>query len=180
MNICIFCASAAPHTPQLAEDILRLVSTLAAHGHTIVSGGMGGAGTMNLVGAATLNAGGQLLTIYPPEDTAHSTQSHPSLTHLHTQSRTLHDRHEKMTAHADCFLVLPGGIRTLHEALQAWADIRMGYHTKPLHFFNAEGFFNPLLTFLEDTVKHGYTTPALARMATFHPTVESLTATLCR
>lgn len=180
MNICIFSGSAAPHSPQLAEEVIRLVSTLAAHGHTIVNGGMGGKGMMNLVGTAALNAGGQLLTIYPPEDTGHSSITHPSVTHLHSQNRTLHDRLEKMTAHSDCFIALPGGIGTLHEALQVWADIRMGYHTKPLHFFNHEGYYDPFLSFLENTVTSGYTKPALARFGTFHPTVESLITTLCR
>lgn len=180
MNICIFSGSAAPHSVQLAEDVTRLVATLAAHKHTIVSGGMGGSGMMNLVGTAALNAGGQLLTIYPAARTRHAEHNHPSLTHLTTEADNLHDRLQKMTAHSDSFVALPGGIGTVHEAMQVWADLRMGYHRKPLHFFNHEGYYDDFLAFMENSVKKGYTPAPLAKLALFHPTVESLVSTLCR
>lgn len=174
MNICLFAAFATPPQP-LAEEIARLVAGLASHGHTIVTGGMGGEGTMNLIGSAALAAGGSLLTIYPRNLTHHASHQHPAHTHLPVED--LAERLQEMISRSDAFITLPGGIGTIHEAVQVWAEMRMGYFEKSLHFFNYDNFFTPFQTFIETTISHGYTKPELASRAHFHPTVESLLAT---
>ena len=45
---------------------------------------------------------------------------------------------------ADAFVVLPGAIGTLEEAVELLSWRRLGLHAKPIVFFNPDGFWDPL------------------------------------
>ncbi|MBI1309270.1 MAG: TIGR00730 family Rossman fold protein [Proteobacteria bacterium] len=177
MRICLFSAASAPHTPAVAQATQHIGTWLGSHGHTLISGGAG-AGMMQLAAEATLNAGGKVFTIYPETFLAHEKVQHPNLTH--TTCKNLHDRLDTMCDMADAFIALPGGIGTLHEIAQVWADMRCGFYSKPLHLLNLEGFFDPLLGFMQHVVESNYAKPEHLALIQIHPTVESLLTTLAR
>ena len=174
-NICIFCASGKAHSSVLESAVVTLVTACARGGHTIVNGGTG-VGMMQLVGQTALNAGGKVLAIYPETFNWHETQTHESLSHVRV--KTLHERLEKMTDSSEIFIALPGGIGTLHEIFQVWADGSLMVHKKPLHILNFEGYYNPLIQMIENAVQTGYISPQRAALVTYHTTVESLISAL--
>ena len=53
-----------------------------------------------------------------------------------------------MDAHADAFLVLPGGIGTLEEFFEVWTAGSLGMHPKPVIVLDPDGFYAPLWDFL--------------------------------
>jgi uncharacterized protein (TIGR00730 family) len=55
-----------------------------------------------------------------------------------------------MMAQSDVFIALPGGIGTLDEIFSVAASATIGYHQKPVILYNMKGFWNSLLSLLDD------------------------------
>ncbi len=51
---------------------------------------------------------------------------------------------------------MPGGIGTLDELFEAWTWRQIGYHEKPVGILEVEGFFAPLLGFIEKMGSEGF------------------------
>ncbi|XVE80980.1 hypothetical protein DITRI_Ditri15bG0025400 [Diplodiscus trichospermus] len=69
---------------------------------------------------------------------------------------TMQDRISKMLDNSDAFIALPGGIGTLEEIFQiaSWAQLNI-YH-KPIGLLNVDGFFNKLLSFLDQAGEENF------------------------
>ncbi len=63
--------------------------------------------------------------------------------------QSMQERKQKMQALADFFVVMPGGLGTLEEALDTWNAIKIGLFNKPMGFLNILGFFNELFAFIK-------------------------------
>ena len=59
---------------------------------------------------------------------------------------------------ADTFIVMPGGIGTLEEAIETWNAIKIGEIDKKIGFLNIDGFFDVLFCFINNCQKHGFIT----------------------
>ena len=68
----------------------------------------------------------------------------------------MHDRKRMMAERADAFLALPGGIGTFEELFEVWTWRQLGYHDKPVGLLNMDGYYEPLLAFLQSSVQHGF------------------------
>ena len=73
---------------------------------------------------------------------------------------TMRERKAVMDAHADAFLVLPGGIGTLEEFFEVWTAGSLGMHPKPVIVLDPDGFYAPLWQFIESTIERGFVRPA--------------------
>ncbi|VFN02133.1 MAG: hypothetical protein BECKG1743D_GA0114223_108271 [Candidatus Kentron sp. G] len=60
---------------------------------------------------------------------------------------------------SDAFIALPGGYGTLEEIMElvTWAQI--GSHKKPCGLINVAGYFDGLLSFLDQAVSEGFLEP---------------------
>jgi uncharacterized protein (TIGR00730 family) len=61
----------------------------------------------------------------------------------------MHERKALMTELADGFLALPGGFGTLEEFFEVVTWTQLGVHAKPCGLLNVNGFFDPLIEFLD-------------------------------
>ncbi|XVE53845.1 hypothetical protein DITRI_Ditri03aG0034400 [Diplodiscus trichospermus] len=61
----------------------------------------------------------------------------------------MQDRIWKMLDNSDAFIALPGGIGTLDENFQIASWVQLNIHQKPIGLLNVDGFFNKLLSFLD-------------------------------
>jgi uncharacterized protein (TIGR00730 family) len=68
----------------------------------------------------------------------------------------MHQRKQRMAEMASAFLALPGGIGTLEELFEVWTWRQIGYHDQPLGLLNTQGYFDPLLSFLDRSVDAGF------------------------
>jgi uncharacterized protein (TIGR00730 family) len=74
---------------------------------------------------------------------------------VHIPCDNLSDRKDLLLAHSDVVEALPGGIGTLDEVFTVAAAHCIGYHQKLIILYNIEGFWNTLITLLDDLQQHG-------------------------
>ena len=90
----------------------------------------------------------------------------------------MHERKATMAANADAFIALPGGIGTFEELFEIWTWGYLGLHEKPMGLLDTDGFYAPLLTFLDSTVSHGFLAQTTRDMLMDAPTPNQLLAAL--
>ena len=77
---------------------------------------------------------------------------------LHTAQNRVQAGH-LMGDLADAFLALPGGIGTMDELFEAWTWTQLDLHRKPCALLNQDGYYDPLLEFLDRAVAEGFLEP---------------------
>ncbi|UQE74060.1 TIGR00730 family Rossman fold protein [Gordonia sp. PP30] len=159
--ICVYCASGpVDHSYlDLAEQTGRAI---AEAGHALVTGG-GRVGMMGAVVRGARAAGGYTIGIIPEHLMAAEvadTDSHELIV-----TDTMRERKRLMDDLSDGFITLPGGIGTLEELFETWTGGFLGVHDKPIALLNHDGFYDPMLTWLDDLATRGFVAPrALARL----------------
>jgi uncharacterized protein (TIGR00730 family) len=152
-SLCVYCGSRSGETPEfigLANEVGRWIGE---HGAQLVYGG-GNNGLMGVLADATLAAGGRVVGVIP-HALVEREWAKRDCTELHIVDN-MHERKRMMAERADAFLALPGGIGTFEEFFEAWTWRQLGYHDKPVGLLNAAGYYDPLLTFLRESVRHGF------------------------
>ena len=66
---------------------------------------------------------------------------------------TMLERKTRMAELSNAFLSLPGGIGTLDELFEMLTWSQLHLHDKPNALLNVEGYYDPLLAFLRDSVR---------------------------
>ena len=79
------------------------------------------------------------------------------LTILHIV-KTVHERKALLAPLSDAFIALPGGIGTLEEITEIITLSQLGYHQKPCGILNIAGYFDTLVSFLDQMVSQGFST----------------------
>lgn len=155
-NLCVFCGSKVGTNPVYAAAARRLGALLAQRGWGLVYGG-GHIGLMGVVADAVLTAGGRVVGVIP-QGLADKELAHLGLTELHVVD-TMHQRKALMADRSDAFVALPGGFGTADEFFEILTWAQLGIHTKPVAVLNVNGFFDPLLRWLDHTVTEGFVKP---------------------
>jgi uncharacterized protein (TIGR00730 family) len=66
---------------------------------------------------------------------------------------SMHERKAQMADLSDAFVALPGGLGTLEELFEALTWAQLGIHEKACGLLDVNGFYRPLLAFLDDAVE---------------------------
>ena len=144
-TICVYCGSSDAAAPAWLDAAARFGAILAKDELRMVYGG----GAMGLMGAcarAAYAAGGRVLGIIPD----FLTQVEHTVPGIETVVvTTMHERKARMFEESDAFVVLPGGIGTLEEAVEILSWRRLGVHAKPIVFYNPAGFWDPLFALFD-------------------------------
>ncbi|MBL8863271.1 MAG: TIGR00730 family Rossman fold protein [Planctomycetes bacterium] len=156
-RVCVFCGSAPGARPAYAAAARAFGALLARRGIDLVWGG-GNVGLMGAVADAALAAGGRALGVIP-EALAERELAHVGATELHVV-RTMHERKALMADLSDAFAALPGGLGTLDETFEILTWAQLGLHAKPVGLLDVEGYWGPLLGFLDDALDEGFVRPA--------------------
>ena len=152
-SVCVYCGSKPGNLPAFAESAKMVGRWIGQHGGQLVYGG-GRNGLMGIVANATLEAGGRVVGVIP-RALVEKEWAHTECTELHVVE-TMHERKQMMAQRADVFLTLPGGIGTFEEFFEVWTWRQLGYHNKPIGLLNLNGYYDPLLTFLNTVVSHEF------------------------
>jgi uncharacterized protein (TIGR00730 family) len=152
-RVCVFCGSSPGHDPAHRRLTETLARTLAGQGIGIVYGG-GRVGLMGALADAALAAGGEVIGVIP-QALIDREIGHRGLTDLRVVG-SMHERKALMAQLADGFAALPGGVGTLEELFEVWTWAQLGLHTKPCGVLDADGFYAPLVTFLDHLVETGF------------------------
>jgi uncharacterized protein (TIGR00730 family) len=155
-RICVFCGSSAGSRPAYARAARDLGIALACRGIALVTGG-GRVGSMGAIADAALENGGEVIGVIPHALVAREL-AHQGLTELHVVD-TMHERKARMNDLASGFVTMPGGFGTLDETCEILTWAQLGLHQKPIGLLNVEGYFDPLLAFLDHAVAEGFLRP---------------------
>ena len=170
-SIAVYCGSRTGESPAFAALAAATGHWIGRHGGQLVYGG-GKSGLMGVVADATLQAGGRVVGVIPTS-LVNRELAHHGCTELHVVD-TMHERKRLMAERADAFLALPGGIGTLEELFEVWTWRQLGYHDKPIGLLNVQGYYDPLLGFLGDTVARGFVSASQRALLQESPDPEAL------
>ena len=112
---------------------------------------------MGALADAALAAGGEVIGVIPETHVAREL-AHARLTELRIV-RSMHARKALMAELADAFVTLPGGFGTLDETCEMLTWTQLGIHAKPCGMLDVDGYFAPLLAFLDSAVEEGFLRP---------------------
>lgn len=152
-RICVYLGSSPGARPAYAATAQHLARTLATRGLDLVYGGAS-VGTMGVLADAMLAAGGEVIGVIPG-DLQDKEIGHPGLTELHVVG-SMHERKQLMLDLADGFVCLPGGSGTLEELFETFTWLQLGLHAKPIGLLDVEGYFSPLVAFLDHAVEERF------------------------
>lgn len=152
-RVAVYCGSRPGTRPAYREAAAALGAHLAQVGLGLVYGG-GAAGLMGAVANAALHHGGEVIGVIPRRMVIKEVV-HEHLTELRIVE-TMHERKALMAGLADAFIALPGGYGTYEEFFEILTWAQLGWHTKPFALLNANGFYTPLLAFLDHATSEGF------------------------
>ena len=152
-RIAVYCGSSSGDSSLFKLAATQLGALIASQGMTLVYGGAR-IGLMGAVADAALASGGHVIGVIPGA-LMHDEVVHAGLTHLEVVG-SMHERKARMLDLADAVVAMPGGLGTLDELFEAltWAQLR--FHAKPIGMLNLNGYFDALLSFLDDSVSTGF------------------------
>ncbi|XVE70149.1 hypothetical protein DITRI_Ditri10aG0048600 [Diplodiscus trichospermus] len=145
-SICIFCGTNLGKNAKFFEVANNLGRELVKRKIHLLYGG-GSLGLMGYVSTAAHVGRSQVLDIIP---TALAEGNFAGkVVGEELKVLTMQDRIWKMLDNSDAFIALPGGIGTLEEIFQIASWVQLNIHHKPIGLLNVDGFFNKLLSFLD-------------------------------
>ncbi len=171
MKIAVFCGSSFGRLPEYQQQAKLLGQALAGRNIELIYGG-GHVGLMGTIADAVLDAGGRVTGVIP---TALKSKeiAHANLSHL-IVVKDMHERKATMAELADAFIAMPGGAGTLEEIFEAWTWAMLGYHQKPCAFFNAGGYYDKLLSFIDHMTEEAFLRPGYQEMLIINQNPDAL------
>lgn len=143
------------------SEIEVLGEVLAEDGHEVIYGGANG-GCMGALARGVLSRRGKLIGVVPEMDFMEGLVQE-GLTERRVVP-TLSARKVVMNEMADAFIVYPGGLGTLDEALEVLALKSCGSLEKPVIFYNFLSVWTPFLEALELLVQQNLVRKPLASL----------------
>jgi len=135
-RVLVFCGSSPGRSPAYVAAASELGRLLVDRGLELVYGGA----SVGLMGALA--------------DSVHEI-AHARLSKLHIVE-TMHERKALMAELSDAVIALPGGSGTLDELFELFTWKRLGLHRKPIGLLDVEGYWQPLLGFLQHAVNERF------------------------
>lgn len=173
-SVCLFCGSSNAADPAYLEAARAFGRQTAAAGWRLVYGG-GGVGLMGASAQAAHEAGGRVLGVMP----AFLRSRERLFDEVETVVVTsMHERKTLMYDQSDAFVVAPGGIGTLEEAIEVLSWKRLDLHHKPVIFLNLNGFWDTLIAAMSHGVKEGLTPESFLQAWQVCDTVEEAIAAM--
>jgi hypothetical protein len=170
-RITVFCGSSVGENPGYADAARHLGRLLVERGIGLVYGG-GQVGLMGVIAEAVLRAGGEAIGVIP-HGLAVREVAHEGLTRLHIVD-SMHERKAMMADLSDAFIALPGGFGTYEEFFEAVTWTQLGVHRKPCGLLNVNGFYDPIVQFLDRAVGEGFVKPEHRAAVLVSPSAEEL------
>lgn len=170
-RICVYCGSAKGKKASYQDAAVELGKELVERGIDLVYGG-GSIGLMGLVSHAVHAGGRHVIGIIPKSLMPREVTGDP-VGEVRAVSG-MHERKAEMARFADAFIALPGGYGTLEELLEVITWAQLGIHKKPVGLLNVDGFYDPLLSFIDLAVNEGFITEEARHIVISAPTAKEL------
>jgi uncharacterized protein (TIGR00730 family) len=157
-RICVLAGAAAGARASYLVAARELGAEIARRRHGMVYGGAS-CGLMGNCADAAIAGGAEVVGVLPRALVSREI-AHTGLTEMRIVA-SLHERKAVMSALSDAVVALPGGCGTMDELFEAITWGQLGLHEKPIGLLDVDGYFAPLLAFLEHMNAEGFVRPAL-------------------
>lgn len=157
MRICVYGAASDEIDKSYITEGEKLGEQLAVRGHSLVFGG-GASGMMGAVARGVYKHKGYIKGVAPSffnVDGRLFAQSNEMI-----MTDTMRQRKQIMEDSSDAFIVSPGGIGTFEEFFEMLTLKSLDRHTKPIAILNTNGYYDDLLSFLQNGVKENFLRPS--------------------
>jgi len=152
-TISVFCGGKESNKNEIIKlEIYKLLSSLDNTKYSIAYGG-GTKGYMGDIYYGCKEKGLFLTSINCErwkEQISHSYKNYREYFH-----QNLSERQNHLLFLGDIYIVLPGGIGTIFEVMQAIVNNDINNTNKPIYFLNIDNYFDTLLRFLEECQEKG-------------------------
>jgi uncharacterized protein (TIGR00730 family) len=153
MRLCVYCGSNTGNVPAFATAARQLGISFANRGIALVYGG-GSVGLMGIAADACIEAGGEVIGVIT-EQLYSLEVAHKGLARLEVVPN-MHERKARLSELADGFVVLPGGFGTVDEFAEMLTWNQLGIIAKPVVLFDVDGYWEPLLAWMDRAVEDGF------------------------
>lgn len=152
-RVCVFTGSSPGHGDEYRQAATDLGTALVEAEYDLVYGGAN-VGLMGVIADAVLAGGGTAIGVLPRGLMEHEV-AHEGLSELHLTD-SMHERKALMAELSDAFVALPGGFGTIDEFFEMLTWSQLGLHKKPCALLNIAGYFDPLLEFIDQSVRERF------------------------
>ena len=174
-RVCVFAASSGRIPSRYKDAAHDLGFRLAHAGSTVVFGG-GSHGCMGALADGALAAGGHVVGIMPVFMRERE-WAHPGVTDW-VWTEDLSERQREMLKGTDALVTLPGGCGTLEEVAEELTLKRLGLFHGRIILLNQDGFWDPLVTWLDRAIAEAFMEPAHRHLWVVVPDVAATMAAL--
>ena len=176
MRLCVYCGSNTGNVPAFADAARHLGAAFANRGIGMVYGG-GSVGLMGIAADAAMAADGEVIGVIT-EQLVNAEVAHRGLTRLEVVP-SMHERKARLSELADGFVVLPGGFGTVDEFAEMLTWNQLGITAKPVVLLDIDGFWEPLLAWMDKAVEAGLVRASHRMLAQRARTVDEAIALAC-
>lgn len=152
-TICVYCSS-SNYLPKkfytFAEEFGRQI---AINSYNMVYGGTT-VGMMGTIANNALKYGANVIGVIP-ERIAQFGLKHPDLAQV-IITKDMRERKATMERYADIFVALPGGFGTFEEIFEILVAKQLGYHNKPVIFFNFDNYYDNMFKMFDTVYENNF------------------------
>ena len=162
MNICVYGASSTTIDKSYILAGEELGKVMGEHGFGLVFGG-GQNGLMGAVARGVHKVGKTDIIGIAPEFFNVDGILYKECTEF-IYPENMRERKKIMDEMSDAFIVTPGGIGTFDEFFEILTLKQLGRHNKPIGILNTNGYYDHLLSFLQNGIDEEFLTEACKKM----------------
>jgi uncharacterized protein (TIGR00730 family) len=163
--VTIFCGASSGNDDIFHQSAQQMAELLVESSIQIIFGG-GKIGMMGIAADAALAKGGHVIGVIPSFLKTKEV-AHDGLQEMHVV-KTMHERKALMHDLSDGIIAMPGGFGTLDELFEILTWAQLGLHDYPIGLLNTKGYFNHLISFLDNMVAEGFLTSENRSMLLVH------------
>jgi uncharacterized protein (TIGR00730 family) len=152
-TIGIYCSASVHIRPVFNESAEKLGIWMGKKGMTLVNGGSN-QGLMAIFSKTIRENGGRCVGVVPTAFKKRGWYNEKNDETIFVEN--LSDRKEIIKKTSDLLIVFPGGVGSMDELFDAWASYNLDFHSKKIILANIDGFYNPLLSFLDILKKENF------------------------
>jgi uncharacterized protein (TIGR00730 family) len=152
-RLAVFCGAETGNSAAFVAEAELLGRLIAERGLTLVYGGSS-RGLMGVIGQSALRGGAEVIGVMPLVRRSVEVPQEGVSQMIFVDS--LYERKLVMAALSNAFCVLPGGFGTLDEITHILLRGDGGTSARPCALLNLEGYYDPLLQFVDSAIKYGF------------------------
>lgn len=152
-TICVYCSSSNYLPEKFYVFAKEFGARIGIKNYNMVYGGTM-VGMMGVIANNAIDNGAEVIGVIPERIESFGLK-HPALAKV-IITKDMRERKATMEKYADIFVALPGGFGTFEEIFEILVAKQLGYHNKPVIFFNYDGYYDNMLSMFNTVYENNF------------------------